>query len=110
MKTTKKITNQELREITRNFVHGITEAKMLNEDRADPQGDLMTRELESRAKIIKGLEMAGIDASKLKDLPSSANHMKALLDMINQAIDTTIAGKGIAAQKKTARALKGLVQ
>lgn len=75
----------------------------------DPQGDLKSMELESRAKIIKGLEMAGIDPNKLKDLPTAGTHMKALLSMITQAIDTTIAGKGVAAQKKTSRAVKGMV-
>jgi len=67
------------------------------------------QELESKSKIIKGLEIAGIDSAKLKELPSSAKHLQALLDMINQAIDTTVAGKGIQAQRKTDRVTKGMV-
>lgn len=108
------MTDLEMREITRNFVRGVVESKISNESKIlnesiDPREELMMMELESRSKIIKGLEMAGIDPNKLKDLPAAGMHMKALLSMINQAIDTTIAGKGVAAQKRTARAVKDIV-
>ena len=47
--------------------------------------------------------MAGIDPMKLKDLPSNTNQLRALLDMINQAIETTVAGKAVAAQRQTSK-------
>ena len=87
--------------ITKNQLRRIIKEEL--EDKASVQ------ELESRSKILKGLEIAGIDPAKLKELPSSAKHLQALLDMINQAIDSTVAGKGIQAQKKTSRVTQGMV-
>ena len=87
-----KITKGQLRRIIREEVEAIAGQE----------------DLESKSRIIKGLEMAGIDSAKLSQLPSSSNHLQALIDMINQAIDTTIAGKGIQAQKKTSRITQGM--
>tara|TARA_Y100001963_G_C6513742_1_gene323319 strand:+ start:110 stop:400 length:291 start_codon:yes stop_codon:yes gene_type:complete len=55
---------------------------------------------EAKNKIVKGLEMIGMDADKLKDLPSNEAQLKAFVGMIEQALDTTIAGKAKAAEKK----------
>jgi hypothetical protein len=85
------------------------ELSKIIKEATDPREQQFHMELESRAKIIKGLAMAGIDPNKLKDLPSAKHIMKALIDMISQAVDTTISGKAIAAQKKTSRAVKGMV-
>ena len=55
---------------------------------------------EAKNKIVKGLEMIGMDPSKLKDLPSNEKQLQAFVGMIEQALDTTIAGKATAAAKK----------
>ena len=85
-----KITKRQLRRI-------------IKEEVAAMKGQEAQEDLESKSRILKGLEMAGIDPMKLKDLPSNTNQLRALLDMINQAIETTVAGKAIAAQRQTSK-------
>jgi len=55
---------------------------------------------EAKNKIIKGLEMIGMDPGMLKDLPSNEKQLQAFIGMIEQALETTIAGKAQAAAKK----------
>ena len=88
-----KITKRQLRRIIKEEV-----AAMRGQEAQEGQEDL-----ESKSRILKGLEMAGIDPMKLKDLPSNTNQLRALLDMINQAIETTVAGKAVAAQRQTSK-------
>jgi hypothetical protein len=63
---------------------------------------------EAKNKIIKGLAMIGVDEGKLKELPSNEAQLKAFMDMINKAVDTTIAGKAVAAEKKVSAGTKGM--
>ena len=63
---------------------------------------------EAKNKIIKGLALIGVDELKLKQLPSNEQQLKAFMDMINKAVDTTIAGKAVAAEKKVAAGTKGM--
>jgi len=93
-----KITKNQLRRIIKE-----ERAKILAEQMSPEEADGAPMDLESKAKIIRGLEMAGIDSAKLERLPSNQKQLQALLDMINQALDTTIAGKGIQAQRRTSR-------
>lgn len=88
-----KITKNQLRRIIQEEVEARASAE----------------EIETRAKILKGLEIMGIEPSKLKQIPSTAKHLQALVAMVNQAIDTTIAGKGVQAQKRTAKITQNLV-
>lgn len=98
-----KITKNQLRRIIRE-----ERARLIAEQAPGMAPGLETDDLESKAKIIRGLEMAGIDSGKLDQLPSNQKQLAALLDMINQAIDTTVAGKGIQAQRRTSRVTQGL--
>ena len=98
-----KITKNQLRRIIRE-----ERARLIAEQAPGMASGLETDDLESKAKIIRGLEMAGIDSGKLDQLPSNQKQLAALLDMINQAIDTTVAGKGIQAQRRTSRVTQGL--
>ena len=98
-----KITKNQLRRIIRE-----ERARLMSEQAPGMGSELETDDLESKAKIIRGLEMAGIEAGKLDQLPSNQKQLAALLDMIDQAIDTTIAGKGIQAQRRTSKITQGL--
>ncbi len=91
-----KVTGRELRKIIREEV--------------EAQGMDQERDLESRTVVIKGLTMAGLDPDKLASLPSSKRQLNALLDMIEQAIDTTLAGKAIAAEKKMTMSTRDLTK
>lgn len=88
-----KITKNQLRRIIKEEVEAQSSAA----------------EIETRARILKGLEIMGIEPSKLKQIPSAAKHLEALVAMVNQAIDTTIAGKGVQAQKRTSKITQSLV-
>ena len=91
-----KITKNQLRRIIREEV--------------EAQDAGMENDLESRNVIIKGLTMAGLDPDKLSALPSSKRQLTALLGMIEQAIETTLAGKAVAAQKKVSISTKDLTK
>ena len=91
-----KITKNQLRRIIREEV--------------EAQDAGMENDLESRNVIIKGLTMAGLDPDKLSALPSSKRQLTALLGMIEQAIETTLAGKAVAAQKKVSMSTKDLTK
>jgi hypothetical protein len=53
--------------------------------------------------------MIGMDESKLKELPSNAAQLQAFVGMIEQALDTTIAGKATAAAKKFSAGTSSMV-
>ena len=88
-----KITENQLRRIIREEL----EAK-------EGEGDAP----EAKNKIVRGLAMIGVDEGKLKQLPSNEAQLKAFMDMVNKAIDATIAGKAVAAEKKMAASTRGM--
>jgi hypothetical protein len=93
-----RITKQRLRWIIKEELSRFQEAPEEKEGEAP----------EAKNKIIKGLALIGIDEGKLKELPSNEQQLKAFMDMINKAIDTTIAGKAVAAEKKVSAGTKGM--
>ena len=91
-----KITKNQLRRIIREEV--------------ESQSSDQEKDLESRTVMIKGLTMAGLDPDKLASLPSSKRQLRALINMIEQAIDTTLAGKAVAAEKKVSMSTKSFTE
>jgi len=87
-----KITEEQLRKI---ICEELETSSTLFEQ-AEEEGEAP----EAKNKIVKGLVMIGMDETKLKDLPSNEKQLKAFVGMIEQALDTTIAGKATAAEKK----------
>jgi len=95
-----RITKRQLKRIIKEELSRFQEAP----DEKEGEGEAP----EAKNKIIKGLALIGIDEGKLKELPSNEQQLKAFMDMINKAIDTTIAGKAVAAEKKVSAGTKGM--
>jgi hypothetical protein len=94
------------KERLRNIICEELKASVLSEQAPDAEGG---EDIEAKGKIIKGLVMIGMDESKLKDLPSNAAQLQAFIGMIEQALDTTIAGKATAAAKKFSAGTSSMV-
>jgi hypothetical protein len=94
MKITKRLLQRVIRE----------ELSHLQEVPEEKEGEAPA----AKNKIIKGLMLIGIDEARLKQLPSNEQQLKAFMDMVNKAVDTTIAGKAVAAEKKVSAGTKGM--
>ena len=86
-----KITEEQIRKIICEELKASVLSEQEEEEKEAP---------EAKSKIIKGLEMIGMDTGKLKDLPTNEKQLQAFIGMIEQALETTIAGKATAAAKK----------
>jgi len=101
-----KITKRQLRRYIREELNIFSKTVSEGPDEESEEGEKEAPE--AKNKIIKGLSMIGVDEAKLKDLPSNEQQLRAFMDMIDQALDTTIAGKAVAAEKKVAAGTKGM--
>ena len=97
-----KITKRQLRKIIQEEAAHLTELEIAQAGGGD--------EMETRTKMIKGLEIAGFDPELLKSLPSSKQQLQAMVAIITDAIQSAAAGKAIPAAKKVDRATQPLLK
>ena len=105
-----KITRRQLKRIIKEELEYLHEQGNKEEAEAEEEADPDEGDESPAAKnkIVKGLALIGVDETKLNELPTSKQQLKAFMDMINRAVDTAVAGNSLRAQKKFAAGTKGM--